>query len=140
MSTAKILVNNGINSVGKLTNLTIDQLTSMDGIGLIKAKAIYNSIQEKYTEITKLAQFVVFEEKTGRLMGKSFCITGKMEHPRKELEAMIIDAGGEVKKSVGKGLSYLVIADPDSTSSKAQKARKLGTKCISEAQFLEMIE
>jgi NAD-dependent DNA ligase len=34
----------------------------------------------------------------------------------------------------------LVIADPDSTSSKAIKARKMGIKLISEEQFKEMLK
>ena len=34
-----------------------------------------------------------------------------------------------------KELQYLVIADPASTSSKAVKARKLGTKLITEAEL-----
>jgi DNA ligase (NAD+) len=62
-----------------------------------------------------------------------------MERKREELEQMVIDAGGTVKSSVGSGLTYLVIADPESTSTKAVKARKLGTKLISEAQFLKMV-
>jgi len=56
------------------------------------------------------------------------------------LEKMAADAGAEVKNSVGKGLTYLVIADPNSTSSKAQAARKLGTELITEDQFLDMLK
>ncbi len=37
-----------------------------------------------------------------------------------------------------KELQYLVIADPDSTSSKAVKARKLGTKLITEEELERM--
>jgi DNA ligase (NAD+) len=62
-----------------------------------------------------------------------------MEKPRPALQKMVEDAGGSVKKSVGKGLHYLVIADPNSTSSKADAARKFGTTLISEQQFLGMI-
>ncbi len=42
-----------------------------------------------------------------------------------------------MKKSVGRGLDYLVV-DPNSTSSKAQAARKLGTKLLSEDEFVKM--
>ena len=37
--------------------------------------------------------------------------------------------------SVTKGLDYLVLADATSTSSKSEKARKLGTEIIDEAAF-----
>ena len=73
------------------------------------------------------------------MVGQSFCFTGAMEKPRKELENLVVANGGEVKKSVSKGLTFLVMKDPNSTSTKAQKARKLGTTCISEEQFMEMV-
>jgi hypothetical protein len=47
--------------------------------------------------------------------------------------------GIELVDDVSKGLSYLVLADPDSTSSKADKARKLGVEVISEDQLLALL-
>jgi DNA ligase (NAD+) len=44
-----------------------------------------------------------------------------------------------VLAAVTKELQYLVIADPSSTSSKAVKAKKLGTKLITEEQLVELI-
>jgi DNA ligase (NAD+) len=41
---------------------------------------------------------------------------------------------------VRSGLDYLVMADPESTSTKAQKARTLGTKILGEEEFLGMVE
>ena len=58
---------------------------------------------------------------------------------RPVLEQMVVDSGGSVKSSVGKGLTFLVIADVNSTSSKAVAARKLGTVLISEDDFLKMV-
>jgi DNA ligase (NAD+) len=74
------------------------------------------------------------------LTGSSFCFTGAMSTPRAKLQNLVKDNGGSVKTSVGKGLNYLVIADPSSTSSKAKAARKLGTKLISEQEFMDMID
>jgi DNA ligase (NAD+) len=76
----------------------------------------------------------------GNLTGQSFCFTGSMQRKRADLEAMVVAGGGVVKASVAKGLTYLVIADPNSTSSKAQAARKHGTKCISEEHFLDLVK
>ena len=73
----------------------------------------------------------------GNLTGKSFCFTGKMFNKRNDLENMVKENGGEVK-SVGRTLSYLVIDDVNSGTSKATAAKKLGTTLISEEQFLEM--
>jgi len=67
------------------------------------------------------------------LAGKTFCITGTLSRPRKELVARIEQAGGRVLSAVTQGLDYLVIADPASTSTKAVKARRYGTKLLDEA-------
>jgi hypothetical protein len=37
-------------------------------------------------------------------------------------------------------LNYLVMADPASGSTKAEKAKKYGTECIDEAGFFRIIE
>ena len=64
-----------------------------------------------------------------------------MANKRAILEQMVADAGGTVKGSVGKNLNFLVIADPEnSTSSKAVSARKFGTTLISEEDFLKLFE
>ena len=69
----------------------------------------------------------------------SICFTGALETlSRSEAQKLAVESGFEVKSGVTKGLTYLVIADPNSTSSKARKARELGTKLLSEKEFLEM--
>ena len=57
----------------------------------------------------------------------------------KALEALVKENGGVAAKDVKTGLDYLVMADPDSTSSKAQKARKLGILILSEDAFFELL-
>lgn len=70
----------------------------------------------------------------------SFCFTGKLEKvSRKEAQNMVNDKGYTVKSGVSKGLTYLVTNTPDSGSSKNKKAEKLGTKLITEQQFLSII-
>ncbi len=69
----------------------------------------------------------------------SVCITGSLSQPRSHYEALVKAKGWAWKADVSKGLTYLVIADPDSSSSKAVKARKLGTKCIGEAELLSLL-
>ena len=77
----------------------------------------------------------------GKLTG-SYCFTGALPSGMKRTEAqeLVRLNGGSVKDSVSADLTYLVIADPDSTSSKAVKARKMGIKLISEEQFKEMLK
>ena len=77
--------------------------------------------------------------KLSRLLNKHFVLTGKMEHPRSYYEDLIRQHGGIVSSSVTKNTNYLVIADPKSTSTKAQKARKLGIELISPEELEELL-
>lgn len=72
---------------------------------------------------------------------KTVCITGKLPSGKKksDYEAPLLAAGYRLVESVDAGLDFLVMADPDSTSSKAQKARKLNVALISEEELQRMI-
>lgn len=70
----------------------------------------------------------------------SVCFTGALSMPRGQASKMAESAGYEVKSSVTKGLTYLVTADPESGSSKNEKAKKYGTKVIGEADFLKLVD
>jgi DNA ligase (NAD+) len=71
---------------------------------------------------------------------RTICISGKLPSGRKkaDYEAPLRAAGYELVDDVTKGLAYLVLSDPASTSGKAQKARKLGVAVISEEQLIEL--
>lgn len=77
--------------------------------------------------------------KLSRLLNKHFVLTGKMEHPRSYYEDLIRQHGGTVSSSVTKNTDYLIIADSKSTSTKAQKARKLGVELISPEELEELL-
>jgi DNA ligase (NAD+) len=72
------------------------------------------------------------------LTGTKIAITGSTKTKRSDLEKFISDNGGENKSSVGKSCTHLVIADVNSTSSKAVAARKLGIKLIDEESLLNL--
>ena len=70
----------------------------------------------------------------------SVCFTGALRTmSRGEASAKAAAAGYEVKSGVSKGLTYLVTNDPFSGSSKNEKAKKLGTKVITEDEFLALL-
>lgn len=71
------------------------------------------------------------------MTGKNFVLTGKMKYARSSYEEVIKAAGGNVQSSVNSKTNYLVIADINSASTKAQKARKLGTKLIAPEKISE---
>jgi len=85
-------------------------------------------------------EYIETPEKTdSEFSEKNFVLTGKMEHPRSYYEDLIKKAGGIVQSSVNSKTNYLVIADVNSTSTKARKARELGTKLISPDQLETML-
>jgi DNA ligase (NAD+) len=138
-STPKKMVEAGINNYESLINVSLAKLLEVESIGNIKAQTILDGIESSVDTINELSLYVNIKQRTGGMVGMSFCFTGKMSKPRKELEAMAEEAGAEIKKTVTQGLTYLVMADPSSGSSKAKKAEKYGTKCISEQDFMRMI-
>ena len=73
------------------------------------------------------------------LAGLEFVLTGKLESfPRSEAEARIKALGGKAGSDVTEKTSYVVVgADP---GSKLAKAQKLGTKTLSEAEFLKLLD
>jgi DNA ligase (NAD+) len=140
-STLKMVMNAGYDSLAKLKAANIEQLAAVEGLGPVKAQSLWTWLQNDSGLVDKLnAVGVTIEGKIfGKATGMSFCFTGASTLPRGDLELLVRKAGGEVKTSVGKKLTYLVMADPNSNSSKAVAARKNGTKCISETEFLEIV-
>lgn len=113
-----------------------------DGIGSVLSQKLSKGLEVNKAdmeETIKHIRIIKQELATGSLTGKSFCFTGAMEYKRKDLQDMVTAQGGTNLDSVTKNLTYLVIADPNSTSGKAKKARELGITLISPEQFLEMV-
>lgn len=79
-------------------------------------------------------------EDTGVLKTAVFCFTGKSPKTRPEMEAIAINAGAQVTRSINKKTTILVIADANSMSSKAQKARDIGIDLISPSHFFMMCD
>lgn len=140
-STIKLLIDAGHDSLDSIMNMTDAQMESIKGLGPVKAKSLFLGLKKNAALIKRLLDngVKIKDKIIGSLNGKSFCFTGSMKNKRPVLEQMVVDAGGSVKSSVGKGLTFLVIADVNSTSSKAVAARKLGTVLISEDDFLKMV-
>lgn len=74
----------------------------------------------------------------GPLVGKTVVVTGKLERfKREEIEELVKDLGGKAVGSVSSRTDY-VVAGADA-GSKLDKARALGVKVLSEAEFLTLI-
>jgi DNA ligase (NAD+) len=119
-----------------------EDLQKVPNVGPVKGANLYIWVKNIGVTLVKdlIGVGVKIKERTkGVLTGTSFCFTGKSVRKRSELEGLVTENGGTVKASVTKGLTYLVLADPTSASTKAQAAKKNGTKCISEEDFVKMV-
>jgi DNA ligase (NAD+) len=136
-STIKAIINAGCDDLTKF-----GQFEQVPGVGPTKAKSLADGLVANQQLILSILDngVQIKVRAVGSLTGKSVCFTGSMQNKRPVLEKMAADAGADVKGSVGKGLTYLVIADPNSTSSKAVTARKFGTTLISEDAFLDLVK
>jgi DNA ligase (NAD+) len=132
-------------SLDKLAEATLDELLEVDGIGKVVAESIVAWFADPDNQ-RLLAKFKDLGVKPhyeshagGPLDGQSFVITGGLEHmKRDEAAEKIRSLGGTFQSSVGKDTTYLVVG-ANVGESKLAKARKLGTKLISEEDLLKLI-
>ena len=140
---AKIISAKNINSIKDFKG-DIQTRFICDGIGDVLSIKLHYGIEKNYDDMLETIKHLnLIKEKPmtgGKLNGKSFCFTGAMEYKRKDLQAMVTANGGINFDSVNKSLTYLVMQDPNSTSTKAKKARELGINLISPEEFLTMIK
>ncbi len=123
----------------------IDENEKIPGIGPKVKKSIndFSSQKENKQLIKKLkeAGLKLSETKTKGpqpLKGKTFVFTGGLEKiGRPEAEELVRKLGGHSSSSVSKQTDFVVVGtDP---GSKFDKAKKLGVKIISEAQFRKLV-
>ena len=87
--------------------------------------------------VSETARKAASPSQAGPLAGKTVVVTGTLASmSRDEAFAKIRVAGGSVSNSISSKTDFLVAGE--SAGSKLDKARKLGVKVISEAEFLKM--
>ena len=133
-------------SIKKIKSAKFEDFDFIKDIGPVVAKSIYEWFQDEnnieFLEKLEKEVKVIIQEakiKNKKLAGKTFVLTGSLESmSRDEAKEKIRQMSGDVSESVSSKTSYVVAgADP---GSKADKAKKLGVKILSEKQFLELIK
>lgn len=149
LANAKLICKEFHNDVEQMLRAGEEDLSAVDGIGEVLAKAFVEYFQnEKHKNLLRnLLKILEIPEEmldnTGQVLeGKKFVITGSVRHfaNRSELKERIENLGGKVTGSVTQKTDYLINNDVQSTSSKNKKANELGIPIISEEEFLEMTE
>lgn len=134
------------NTLDKLLAATEDQLITIDGFAEKSAAQIVGGLKEKSNLIKELLSVGVtpkapeiVDSSQLPLNGKTIVITGTLSRPRGDFTKAIKKAGGKMGSSVSKNTFALIIADPESTSSKAKKARELGINLWDEKTFWKTV-
>ena len=125
---------------------SVEELTCIDDVGEITARNVVewlSSEQSRHLIDSLRSQGVnmaSFAEPIGdKLAGKTFVLTGTLEHfTRDEASEMIEKLGGRVSGSVSKKTNYVVAGE--SAGSKLKKANELGIPVLSEEDFLAFIQ
>mgnify|MGYP000984184852 FL=1 len=142
--TAIDLVNH-FESLDKLAQAGLNELQSVDGVGVVVAESIMAWFADEdnaalLEKLTLLGVTPIYEAKRGELAGKSFVITGALQSMSRDQAAEKIRAlGGTFQTSVGKDTTYLV-AGGKVGASKLAKAERYGTKVIDEAAFMKIVK
>lgn len=136
---------NHFSSLEVLSKATIDELSKIEGIGEIVAESVVEWFSEPRNQklLDKFDDYGVKTQEVkrvgGKLSGQSFVVTGTLESMGREQAAEKIRAlGGTFQSSVGQDTDYLVVG-ANVGASKLTKAAKLGTKQLTEDEFLKLV-
>jgi len=132
-------------SIDAVANASVEDLTQCPDIGAIVAPSIHAWFREEHnvTLLNRLrAAGLNFTQKTvaaasDKLNGTTWVITGTLSEDRETIADTIRANGGKVSGSVSGKTTYLLAGED--AGSKLDKAKKLGVKTLTEAEFRAML-
>lgn len=146
LSRAKLICKSFNNDIEKIKNLTLEELSNIEGIGDIIATFWINTFKEEkfINEFDNLLKEITLtdqlDDTNKTLEGKNFVITGSTINftNRDELIEYIEKYGGKVLKAISNNVNYLINNDVNSTSTKNKKAKELGINIINEEDLINL--
>jgi DNA ligase (NAD+) len=135
-------LSNHFGGLEKVKKSDLSELQNIEGVGEIVGKSIFDWFRSKdSSDLTdRLLKHVKIEEQrvvSKKLSGKTFVLTGTLKSmERDEAKEKIRSLGGDVSGSVSKRTDYVVAGEK--AGSKANIAKELGVKILSEKEFLAL--
>ena len=145
VANAKMISASLEHEIYNIINADEETLAEIDGVGEVLAHGLYmymhdsHNLQMLERLLAELSvEKIVVNEAELTLKGKTFVITGSLEHysNRDEMKSVIESKGGKVAGSVSAKTEALINNDIESSSSKNKKAKELGVRIISEEMFI----
>lgn len=126
---AEMAANAGVPNIGAQIQDNIDEIAPVIDRLLAAGITVRPAVRETVSESATTPQVTMM-----------ICISGKLPSGRKkgDYEAPLRAAGYTLVDDMKAGVTLLVLADPDSTSTKAQKARALGVRIIGEPELITL--
>ena len=133
-------------NTSKRENLLIN-IAELDGIGLAQLNSLKEFFSNKTNHeiISFLIKHLKIENsknliKDGKFSGKTIMFTGGFEKiSRSEAKSLVEGNGGKVLGNISSKLNILVSGNNKPTKSKIGKAKELGVKIISEADWYKLL-
>jgi len=134
-------------SIEVLSDMPVEELQKIDGIGPKVAESIFDWFRDKRNRellgrLLKRIKIILPESLNLpgniKIKNKTFVLTGTMgKMSREKAKEEIKLKGGHVNESVSKNTDFVVVgAEP---GSKYDKAKELGVKIIDEKEFLKLL-
>jgi DNA ligase (NAD+) len=132
--------------VAPLRASSVEELQQIPDVGEVVGRSIHGFFQEQNNRellerLGKVGVRLVDEERpvkvTSPFQGSTWVVTGTLSQPRDEIAEIIIARGGKVSGTVSKKTTCLLAGEE--AGSKLEKARKLGVRVLSEAEFRKML-
>jgi len=132
-------------SLKALMNADIERLKTIDQIGPVVAKSIYDYFQDKHN-IKVIDQLLAAgvnpagpkPKASDKLAGKTIVVTGTLKNfSRQQIEQTIKDHGGKIASSVSKKTAFVLAGE--NPGSKLDKAGQLDIPVFNEEQFIDLI-
>lgn len=146
LATARVLAQK-FPSIDELVSASLEDLEHTQEVGAIIAKSVHDYFHKPSTllliEKLKHAGVNLKGEKSATIQsthfsGKSVVFTGTLETlAREQASEEVLKRGGKVSGSVSKKTDYVVAGRE--AGSKLEKARTLGVRILSEAEFLSLL-
>jgi len=136
-------------SIENLKKVSLEELENIRDIGKVVAKSIYNFFQNKINlKFIKKLKKIGIKIKLKKIKNKKqnlklnkiiFVLTGILgSMTRGEVKEKIRVLGGETSESISSRTDYLVVGKEP--GSKLKKAKAIGTRTLTEKEFLKMIK
>ncbi|MBL6743173.1 MAG: hypothetical protein ISP83_02220, partial [Candidatus Poseidonia sp.] len=124
-------------------NQALRRLMALEGVGIVVALHVRDGLEARRSTVEDLLNELEVRLESqlsggGVFDTMTFCVTGTLSKPRKEIQQLITDAGGKIVGSVSGNLSVLVAGEK--AGSKKAKAEQLNVLVWNEAELMNHLE